>query len=201
MSMGVSSDLLDVCVREQRPTPLVTFRVRSAHSRMANRTQNMMRDGGLVEPVLSNSGIWDIGRLQTDADRDRVIESMSQSAGTGAFTPAAPGPRGPTLRAICTSGARCPNATVSDLGLVLLPRQPSPGQRQCQLLLQPLWISPVLDVQWVPNIANLLEVRLIASHDGDCCAERDSRDHDIGHADDTASTDQIAVDATSEARG
>ena len=36
-----------------------------------------------------NTGIWYIGRLQTDADRDRVIESISQSAGTGAFTPAA----------------------------------------------------------------------------------------------------------------
>jgi hypothetical protein len=39
--------------------------------------------------LLSNTGIWYIGRLQTDADRDRVIESISQSAGTGAFTPAA----------------------------------------------------------------------------------------------------------------
>lgn len=39
--------------------------------------------------VLSNTGIWYIGRLQTDADRDRVVESISQSAGTGAFTPAA----------------------------------------------------------------------------------------------------------------
>ncbi len=39
--------------------------------------------------VLSNTGIWYIGRLQTDADRDRVIESISQSAGTGALAPAA----------------------------------------------------------------------------------------------------------------
>lgn len=39
--------------------------------------------------VLSNTGLWYIGRLQTDADRERVIESLSQAAGTGALSPAA----------------------------------------------------------------------------------------------------------------
>jgi hypothetical protein len=39
--------------------------------------------------VLSNTGLWYIGRLQTDADRERVIDSLAQAAGTGAFTNAA----------------------------------------------------------------------------------------------------------------
>ncbi len=39
--------------------------------------------------VLSNTGLWYIGRLQTDADRDRVVESLSQAAGTGALSTAA----------------------------------------------------------------------------------------------------------------
>jgi hypothetical protein len=39
--------------------------------------------------VLSNTGLWYIGRLQTDADRDRVIDSLSQAAGTGLLTTAA----------------------------------------------------------------------------------------------------------------
>jgi hypothetical protein len=39
--------------------------------------------------VLSNTGLWYIGRLQTDADRERVIESLSQAAGTGALSAAA----------------------------------------------------------------------------------------------------------------
>jgi hypothetical protein len=39
--------------------------------------------------VLSNTGLWYIGRLQTDADRERVIESLAQTAGTGTLTPSA----------------------------------------------------------------------------------------------------------------
>jgi len=31
--------------------------------------------------ALSNAGLWCIGRLQTDADRTRVIESLTSSAG------------------------------------------------------------------------------------------------------------------------
>lgn len=46
-------------------------------------TQNPM---DLDYRVLSNAGIWYVGRLQTDADRARVVESMAESAGTGALS-------------------------------------------------------------------------------------------------------------------
>lgn len=49
-------------------------------------TQNPM---DLDYRVLSNAGIWYVGRLQTDADRERVVESMAQSAGTGTLSEAA----------------------------------------------------------------------------------------------------------------
>jgi Bacterial protein of unknown function (DUF853) len=39
--------------------------------------------------VLSNTGLWVVGRLQTDADRERVIDSLAQNIGTGALTPTA----------------------------------------------------------------------------------------------------------------
>jgi hypothetical protein len=31
--------------------------------------------------ALSNAGVWCIGRLSTDADRERVVEAMADSAG------------------------------------------------------------------------------------------------------------------------
>jgi Helicase HerA, central domain len=43
-------------------------------------TQNPM---DLDYRALSNAGLWCVGRLQTDADRQRVIEGLSQSTGTG----------------------------------------------------------------------------------------------------------------------
>jgi DNA helicase HerA-like ATPase len=44
-------------------------------------TQNPM---DLDYRALSNAGLWCVGRLQTDADRNRVIEGLAQNAGTGA---------------------------------------------------------------------------------------------------------------------
>jgi len=46
-------------------------------------TQNPM---DLDYRALSNAGLWCVGRLQTDADRARVIEGLANSAGTGAVT-------------------------------------------------------------------------------------------------------------------
>lgn len=43
-------------------------------------TQNPM---DLDYRALSNAGLWCVGRLQTDADRDRVIEGLAHNAGTG----------------------------------------------------------------------------------------------------------------------
>ena len=40
--------------------------------------------------ALSNAGLWCIGRLQTDADRERVVEGLS-GAGVGAQTGAVNG--------------------------------------------------------------------------------------------------------------
>jgi hypothetical protein len=46
-------------------------------------TQNPM---DLDYRVLSNAGVWFVGRLQTDADRDRVVDAMSaERAGDGAL--------------------------------------------------------------------------------------------------------------------
>jgi len=39
--------------------------------------------------VLSNAGIWFVGRLQTDADRKRVVEGLAQTTGTDEQSPAA----------------------------------------------------------------------------------------------------------------
>lgn len=44
-------------------------------------TQNPM---DIEYRALSNASLWYVGRLQTDADRQRVVEAMSQSGGTGA---------------------------------------------------------------------------------------------------------------------
>ncbi len=49
-------------------------------------TQNPM---DLDYRALSNAGLWCVGRLQTDADRARVIEGLSQSTAAGNTTPAA----------------------------------------------------------------------------------------------------------------
>ncbi|MFO0711892.1 MAG: hypothetical protein U0353_18710 [Sandaracinus sp.] len=43
-------------------------------------TQNPM---DLDYRALSNAGLWCIGRLQTDADRERVIEGLATSTGFG----------------------------------------------------------------------------------------------------------------------
>lgn len=43
-------------------------------------TQNPM---DIEYRALSNASLWYVGRLQTDADRERVVEAMSQSGGTG----------------------------------------------------------------------------------------------------------------------
>ncbi len=53
---------------------------------MVLATQNPM---DLDYRVLGNTGIWYIGRLQTDADRARVIDGLSRSVGTGALSPKA----------------------------------------------------------------------------------------------------------------
>ena len=34
--------------------------------------------------ALSNAGLWMVGRLQTDADRERVVEGLAQGQGTAA---------------------------------------------------------------------------------------------------------------------
>src|SRR4051812_11072471 len=43
-------------------------------------TQNPM---DLDYRALSNAGLWCIGRLQTDADRERVVEGLAGAAGDG----------------------------------------------------------------------------------------------------------------------
>ena len=43
-------------------------------------TQNPM---DLDYRALSNAGLWCLGRLQTDADRERVIEGLANEAGAG----------------------------------------------------------------------------------------------------------------------
>jgi hypothetical protein len=48
-------------------------------------TQNPM---DLDYRALSNAGVWCVGRLQTDADRARVIEGLADSTGIGESTPA-----------------------------------------------------------------------------------------------------------------
>ena len=47
-------------------------------------TQNPM---DLDYRVLSNAGVWFVGRLQTDGDRQRVVEAMSAVRGPDAFEP------------------------------------------------------------------------------------------------------------------
>ena len=49
-------------------------------------TQNPM---DLDYRVLSNAGVWFVGRLQTDADRERVVEAMSSVRGEEAIEPQA----------------------------------------------------------------------------------------------------------------
>ncbi len=46
-------------------------------------TQNPM---DLDYRALSNAGLWCIGRLQTDADRERVVEGLAGAAGDGMAT-------------------------------------------------------------------------------------------------------------------
>lgn len=38
--------------------------------------------------ALSNAGLWLVGRLQTDADRARVVEAMASEGGLGEVDPA-----------------------------------------------------------------------------------------------------------------
>ncbi len=38
--------------------------------------------------ALSNASLWCVARLQTDADRNRVVEAMSELGGTGSSSPA-----------------------------------------------------------------------------------------------------------------
>jgi DNA helicase HerA-like ATPase len=47
-------------------------------------TQNPM---DLDYRALSNAGVWFVGRLQTDADRARVVEAASGTRGVGGFEP------------------------------------------------------------------------------------------------------------------
>jgi hypothetical protein len=47
-------------------------------------TQNPM---DLDYRALSNAGLWLVGRLQTDADRERVVEAMASEAGLGEIEP------------------------------------------------------------------------------------------------------------------
>ncbi len=51
---------------------------------MVLATQNPM---DLDYRVLGNTGLWYIGRLQTDADRARVIDGLARSVGTGTLSP------------------------------------------------------------------------------------------------------------------
>jgi hypothetical protein len=45
-------------------------------------TQNPM---DLDYRALSNAGLWCVGRLQTDADRSRVVEGLASAAGQGGY--------------------------------------------------------------------------------------------------------------------
>ena len=38
--------------------------------------------------ALSNAGLWCVGRLQTDADRSRVVEGLASAAGQGGYAAA-----------------------------------------------------------------------------------------------------------------
>ncbi len=49
--------------------------------RLTIATQNPM---DLDYRALSNAGLWCLGRLQTDADRERVLDGVSNEAGQGA---------------------------------------------------------------------------------------------------------------------
>ena len=48
-------------------------------------TQNPM---DLDYRTLSNAGLWFVGRLQTDADRARVVDAMAAERGLGSVEPA-----------------------------------------------------------------------------------------------------------------
>jgi len=53
-------------------------------------TQNPM---DLDYRALSNAGVWLVGRLQTDADRERVVEAMASEGGIEGMEPGEPAER------------------------------------------------------------------------------------------------------------
>lgn len=65
----------------KQPLMLLLKQARAYGVGLILATQNPM---DLEYRALSNASLWYVGRLQTDADRERVVEAMSQSGGSGA---------------------------------------------------------------------------------------------------------------------
>ena len=65
----------------KQPLLLLLKQARSYGVGVVLATQNPM---DLEYRALSNASLWYVGRLQTDADRQRVVEAMSQSGGSAA---------------------------------------------------------------------------------------------------------------------
>ena len=81
-------------------------------------TQNPM---DLDYRALSNAGIWCIGRLQTDADRARVLDGLAGASQKGAETPA---DFGRTVQRLAPRWFIIKNAHEASVGPILLhPRQ------------------------------------------------------------------------------
>jgi hypothetical protein len=66
------------CPPTKRPLVALMKQARAFGVGLVVATQNPM---DLDYRALSNAGLWCVGRLQTDADRERVLEGMAQSDG------------------------------------------------------------------------------------------------------------------------
>ena len=72
----------------KRPLVALMKQARAYGVGLVLATQNPM---DLDYRALSNAGMWFVGRLQTDADRERVVDGMAQAGAAGA---------GPTRKAL-----------------------------------------------------------------------------------------------------
>ena len=66
------------CPPTKRPLVALMKQARAFGVGLVVATQNPM---DLDYRALSNAGLWCVGRLQTDADRERVLEGLAQSDG------------------------------------------------------------------------------------------------------------------------
>jgi DNA helicase HerA-like ATPase len=72
-------------MRTKRPIVALMKQARAFGVGVVVATQNPM---DLDYRALSNAGLWCIGRLQTDADRERVIEGLAGAGGEGGLSKA-----------------------------------------------------------------------------------------------------------------